>query len=89
MNIISSYIMAKIRIKKVIKFRPELFWDVDAKTIDPKKHAQYIIERILDFGDLEEMRWIAHYYPRKLIIETMRESRVVDDKSKMLWSLVF
>lgn len=33
-----------------MRFRQSLFWDVDPKTIDPKKHAQYIIERILDFG---------------------------------------
>lgn len=77
------------RTKKVIKFRPELFWDVDVKTIDPKKHSRYIIERILDFGDLDEVRWAAHHYPRKLIAKTMRESRVIDDKSRMLWSLVF
>lgn len=77
------------RTEKVIKFRPELFWDVDPKTIDPKKHAEYIIERILDFGDLDEMRWIVHYYPREVITKTMRESRVVDDKSKSLWALVF
>ncbi|GEM_PF-6176582 len=38
----------KKRIKK-IPFRQELFWDVDPKTIDPKRHARYIIERILDF----------------------------------------
>ncbi len=80
---------ARMRTKKVMKFRPELFWDVDVKTIDPKKHARYIIERILDFGDLGEVRWAAHYYPHELITKTMRESRVIDDKSRMLWSLVF
>lgn len=83
--------MSKInkRANKLIKFRPELFWDVNPKTINPKKHAHYIIERVLDFGDLDEMRWIAHYYSPKAIKQTMRESRVVDDKSKALWSLVF
>jgi hypothetical protein len=75
--------------KKLIKFRPELFWDVNPKNIDPKKHAQYIIERVLDFGDLDEMRWLAGYYPKKFIKDTMRDSRVVGDKSKNLWSLVF
>lgn len=32
-------------------FRQALFWDVDPKTIDPEKHAVYIIERVLDFGN--------------------------------------
>jgi len=75
--------------KRKIHFRQSLFWDVDPKTIEPKKHAEYIIERILDFGDLAEMKWMAHYYPASLINRVIRESRVVDDKSKALWSLVF
>ena len=75
--------------KKIIKFRPELFWDVDPKTIDPQKHAKYIIERVLDLGGLEEMRWLADYYPRGLIENTVKQSRVIGNKSKVLWSLVF
>ena len=72
-----------------IKFRQELFWDVDPKTIDPKKHAQYIIERILDFGNDREVRWIARYYSHRMIKNVMRRSRVIHNKSKALWSLVF
>ena len=34
-----------------MRFRRSLFWDVDPKTIDEKRHATYIIERILDFGN--------------------------------------
>ncbi|MBI4994134.1 hypothetical protein HZC21_00610 [Candidatus Peregrinibacteria bacterium] len=35
----------------MITFRQSLFWDIDPKTIDLKKHKRYIIERILDFGN--------------------------------------
>jgi hypothetical protein len=80
---------AKKRIKKMIRLRPELFWDVDPKTIDLKKNAQYVIERILDFGDDREVRWMAHHYPLATIKSIIRKSRVVHDKSKNLWSLVF
>lgn len=72
-----------------MKFRPELFWDVDPKTINPKKHARYIIERILDFGDDREVRWLAKYYSSRLIKDTIRKSRVLDPKSKSLWALVW
>lgn len=40
-----------------MQFRSTLFWDVDPKTIDTKKYARYIIERILGFGDDREARW--------------------------------
>ena len=30
-------------------FEPALFWD--AQEIGPKRHSQYIIARVLDYGD--------------------------------------
>ncbi|MEK7158618.1 MAG: hypothetical protein AAB733_03550 [Patescibacteria group bacterium] len=75
--------------KKVMKFRPSLFWDVNPKNIDPKKHSRYIIERILDFGTDQEVQWMAQYYSPYAIKGTIDQSRVLQMKSKTLWSLVF
>lgn len=75
--------------KKVIPFRQTLFWDVDPKTIDPKKNARYVIERILDFGNDEEVRWMAQYYSRRMIRSVVEKSRVLHDKSKSLWALIY
>lgn len=75
---------------KKIRFRQELFWDVDPKTIDSKKHARYIIERILDFGDTKEVAWLAHQYPAQSIRRVMTLPRTqIHRKSKNLWSPVF
>jgi hypothetical protein len=80
--------MNKRRKLKPIKFRPELFWDVDVKTLDPKKHARYIIERILDFGNDNEVRWAWHQYQKPVIKDIVLNSRVLHDKSRSLWQLV-
>ena len=74
--------------KKIMKFRPELFWDVDPDTIDPDKNNEYIIERMLELGTLPEVKWATHYYPINLIRNTLQNSRVISDKSKSLWSAV-
>ncbi len=75
--------------KPVMAFRQSLFWDVDPKTIDPEKHARYIIERVLDFGDTEETRWLFNYYSKTEIKRVMELPRSqVNDKSKALWSLL-
>lgn len=71
-----------------MKFRPALFWDVDPKTIDPKKHAKYIIERVLDFGNDSEVRWVWKNYPLRLIKDIVKTSRVLHSKSKSLWKLL-
>lgn len=70
------------------RFRQSLFWDVDPKTINPKRHARYIIERILDFGNDEEVRWMWHTYPRSLIADVVKNSRVLQPQSRNLWRLL-
>lgn len=76
------------KVTAAISFRQALFWDVDPKKISPKKHAIYIIERILDFGNDKEVRWLFHYYSPKLIRKTLNKSRVIHHKSKALWQLL-
>jgi len=65
--------------------RSSLFWDVDPKTIDPEKHARYIIERILEFGRDEEVKWLWVYYSHKLIGDIARNSRALRPRTQVLW----
>ena len=73
---------------KKFSFRPSLFWDVDPKTIDQKKHARYIIERILEFGNDEEVRWLYKRYRRSFVRDVVKKSRVLRPQSKVLWEAV-
>lgn len=75
-------------IPKTIPFRQELFWDVNPKTIDFKRHARYIIERILDFGNDDEVRWMWHYYSHDLLKDVVKNSRVLHLKSRAFWALM-
>lgn len=74
--------------KKVMRFRPSLFWDVNPKTIDPKKHARYIIERVMDFGTDKEVQWMWNYYPRTVLQNVARSSRVVHPQTRVLWRVL-
>lgn len=74
--------------KEKMDFRQSLFWDVDPKTIDPEKHARYIIERILDFGDDNEVRWMWQYYNHDLIRDVIMKSRGIFPKTRIFWSLL-
>lgn len=66
-----------------------LFWDVDPKTIDPQKHAHYIIERILQYGDIEDVKWAVELYGRAVICEVVIKNRVLDPKSQNFWCIYF
>jgi hypothetical protein len=72
-----------------MKFRQTLFWDVNPETIDVKKHARYIIERTLEFGEPKEVSWLFRQYPKSEIRRVMNLPRSqVSPKSKSLWSLL-
>jgi hypothetical protein len=43
-------------------FSPNLFWDIDLAALDMEKHAPYIVERILDHGQMDDWRFIRRYY---------------------------
>ena len=72
-----------------MRFRQSLFWDVDPKKIDPKRHARYIIERIMDFGNDDEVRWMRRTYSPQILKSTLHKSRVIHAKSKALWQLLY
>lgn len=65
--------------------RASLFWDVDPKTIDPGKHAQYIVERILELGRDSEVRWLWARYSRQFIRNVLKKSRVIRPRTQVLW----
>ncbi|MFH1838102.1 MAG: hypothetical protein ABH808_01225 [Candidatus Kuenenbacteria bacterium] len=71
-----------------MKFRPALFWDVNPKNIDTKKNAQYIIERVLDFGNDKEVKWLYYFYNKSLLKKVVLNSRCLRPDTKNLWTLI-
>jgi len=72
----------------MIKFRQSLFWDVNPNNIDAEKNAQYIIERVLDFGNDKEVKWLYHFYDKKLLKNVVAKSRSLMPETKKLWTLL-
>lgn len=68
-----------------MKFRQALFWDTDPSKIDPEKHAQYIIERVADFGHDDEVRWVFHFYDKPFLRRVIDKSRCLRAETKNLW----
>jgi hypothetical protein len=72
----------------MIKFRQALFWDTNPNNIDTEKNAQYIIERVLDFGNDGEVRWLYHFYDKSLLKSVVAKSRSLMPETKNLWTLL-
>ena len=71
-----------------MKFRQTLFWDVNPNKIDAEKNAQYIIERILDFGNDKEVRWLWKFYNKDILKKVVAKSRCLRPETKILWQLL-
>lgn len=71
-----------------MKFRRALFWDTNPKKIDPKKNALYIIERVLDLGKDEEVKWVQRFYRKSLIKKVVSNPRRLMPETKTLWRLL-
>jgi hypothetical protein len=66
-----------------------LFWDTDILTIDVKKHAAFIIERVLTRGDLPEFRAIKEYYGKSKLKKIVQQIRNLDERTLHFCSLYF
>lgn len=51
------------------------FWEYDAQALDKTGHWYQIIERILEYGDLEANRWVYRSYTPEQIAEVVRSSK--------------
>lgn len=75
--------MSKTNIKSI--FSPSLFWD--ANEIDAIQHTAYVIARILDFGDIEDVRKLRNIYSDEKIIETICTRRNILPKTGKYWAV--
>ena len=74
--------------QNTMEFRQSLFWDTNPKNIDAEKNAQYIIERVLDFGNDGEVKWLYHFYDKSLLRNVVTKSRSLMPETKNLWTLL-
>jgi hypothetical protein len=71
------------------KFLKPYFWETELARVNPKRHASYIIERVLEYGDDRAIRWLRKNYSPAQIARVVRTSRVISSNTANLWALIF
>ena len=66
-----------------------LFWDTNWRQIHLRRHARYVIERVLELGWLDAVSWLQRVYPVQTIIDVLTVSKVITAKSRNFWKLWF
>lgn len=68
-------------------FNPTLFWDADE--IDPRKHAAYVISRILEFRDFKDVYALRKIYSDEDIVRVVRTRRNLSPRTGKYWAIKF
>lgn len=64
-----------------LKIRSELFWDVDPLRLDEEKNKSLVIERVLSYGNLSEIRIIFNLYGKDTIANVVKRLGYLDPKT--------
>ena len=75
--------------KTIPVFLKRYFWDVDLAQLDIEKHSRFIIERILERGRLEAVRWMEETFSPLQIKQVIKTSKNLSPRSANFWSFIF
>ena len=86
---VARIIAEKTEVSGVPDDLSSLFWDTNRRQIHLKRHARYVIERVLELGWLDAVSWLQRVYPVQTIIDVLTISKVITVKSGNFWKLWF
>ena len=68
-----------------------VFWEVDFDSLDPHRDGDYILARLLEFGGMEEVRWLIATYGLERIHDFFRDvgHPEISDRTTCFWRAVF
>jgi hypothetical protein len=65
-----------------------IFWDVNPEKLDFEKKASFIIERVFERGDVEDIRMCRRYYGDEMISEALLNAKFLPERRMHLASAV-
>ena len=66
---------------KSTNFSKYLFWDTDSAKIDLERNSPYVVQRVLEYGELSDWRLLLEYYGLERIVEISKQLRSLDPKA--------
>ena len=70
------------------QFHRRIFWDVNFDNLDYDKRADFIIERVFDRGDIEDIRQCRQYYGDEKVASALMNAKFLIEHRIYLASAV-
>ena len=62
-------------------FSDSIFWDVDRKQIDLSLHAPYVVQRVLEYGQIGDWKLLLAYYGLDEIVSISKNLRSLEPRA--------
>lgn len=65
------------------------FWDTDFASINPSEKPYFVINRLLDKGTIDTIKWIRENFSEETIKHTLTKFRDFSPKSATFWATIY
>ena len=65
------------------------FWDCDFNKLSWEDYSFFITERILNFGNMDDIKWLLGITDRDFIKKVVTESRNLNKKTRNFWNVMY
>ena len=72
----------------VSQLSPHLFWDVDVATVDAEKNKAFLIQRVLEYGFIQDWNLLKQAYGVTTISKTAQEFRSLEPGALAFISII-
>ena len=77
-----------MQLKEKPTFHPRIFWDVDFAKLDYDAKANFVIERVFERGDVEDIRACRRYYGDEHVTTALLNAKYLPERRLYLASAV-
>lgn len=73
----------------MLKVSNKAFWDVNFETLNAEEHSDFIIARVFQYGDVEDIRSILRLYQPHHIKHAIDNTRGIMDSKSLALATIF
>jgi len=66
-------------------FLRKYFWDVSFDSLDSRNDSYFILERLLEYGDVQAIRWVLSQYREEELLKVIKTSPRLSAKTGHFW----
>jgi len=69
----------------VVRQIGRLFWDLDLSTSHLDEYPLWVVERVLEYGSLGDVRILTAFFGRETLLDLVSQVRLSSDRTRVFW----